>query len=166
MDEKEKPLVNSEYLLQKFPGKGGWTYAEIPEILQNKKVPFGWVRVKGNIDNYLLKQYKLMPMGNGILFLPVKAEIREKIGKQADDYVNVTLYSDDSPLEIPEEIILCFENEPKKVCKNYLNFTEGEQKSYLDWIYKAKTEETKAKRIIKMMDKLLKNQKLFDKEKE
>ncbi|PCJ22510.1 MAG: hypothetical protein COA97_13355 [Flavobacteriales bacterium] len=161
-----KPLVNSKYLLQKFPGKGGWTYAAIPEILQNKKVPFGWVRVKGNIDNYLLKQYKLMPMGNGRLFLPVKAGIRKKIGKQAGDYVNVTLYTDDSPLEIPKEIILCFENEPKFFYENYLNFTEGEQKTYLDWIYDAKTEETKANRIIKMMDRLNKNQKLFDKENE
>ena len=35
--EKEKPLVNAAYLLQKFPGKGGWTYAAIPEIPQNKK---------------------------------------------------------------------------------------------------------------------------------
>ena len=30
-----KPLVNREYLLEKFPGKGGWTYALIPEILQD-----------------------------------------------------------------------------------------------------------------------------------
>lgn len=29
----EKPLVDKDYLLQKFEGKGGWTYAEIPEIL-------------------------------------------------------------------------------------------------------------------------------------
>ncbi|MFT5385881.1 MAG: hypothetical protein ACI81W_003292, partial [Saprospiraceae bacterium] len=63
--KKEKPLVNKKYLLQRFPGKGGWTFAEIPEILQNKKAPFGWVCVKGFIDDYELKQYKLMPMGNG-----------------------------------------------------------------------------------------------------
>ena len=162
----QKPLVNSNYLLQKFPGKGGWTYAEIPEVLQNKNVPFGWVRVKGSIDNYALKQYKLMPMGNGKLFLPVKAEIRKKIGKGASDFVHIILFSDDSRLEIPEEIILCFENEPKKAYETFFKFTEGEQKSYLDWIYDAKTEDTKADRIIKMMNRLMKNQKLFDKENE
>jgi hypothetical protein len=32
----EKPLVNKKYKLQKFPGKGGWTYAMIPEIPQDK----------------------------------------------------------------------------------------------------------------------------------
>lgn len=45
-----KPLVNKKYLLEKYPGKGGWTYAVIPEVLQNKKAPFGWVKVKGTID--------------------------------------------------------------------------------------------------------------------
>ncbi|TPN85182.1 YdeI/OmpD-associated family protein [Aquimarina algicola] len=159
----EKPLVDAMYLLQKSPGKGGWTYTIIPQVIRNKKTPFGWVKVKGSIDNYALKHYKLMPTKNGQLFLPVKSEIRKKIKKQAGDYVHIIIYPDDSPLEIPEEIILCFENEPKKVYKTFLSFSEGEQKSYLDWIYSAKTEETKANRILKMMDRLVKNQRLFDK---
>ena len=87
-----KPLVNKEFLLRKFPGKGGWTYAEIPEILQNKNTPFGWVKVKGSIDSYSLKQYKLMPMGNGKLFLPVKAEIRKKLSLAEDDLLAVTIF--------------------------------------------------------------------------
>ena len=66
--DANRPLVDSLYLLKKFPGKGGWTYAEIPEVLQDKDNPFGWVKVSGNIDGYELKQYKLMPMGNGKLF--------------------------------------------------------------------------------------------------
>lgn len=162
--QDEKPLVNKEYLLQKFPGKGGWTYAEIPEILQNKNNPFGWVKVKGSIDSYALKQYKLMPMGNGKLFLPVKAEIRKKIKKQSGDYVHVVLYSDISTLEIPSEILACFKNEPKQILQNFTSFTEGEQKTYLDWIYQAKTEETKAKRIAQMLEKVEKKLRFRDKE--
>lgn len=159
----ESPLVNSEFLLRKFPGKGGWTYAEIHEVVQNKNNPFGWVKVKGTIDGYELKQYKLMPMGEGKLFLPVKAEIRKKIKKQKGDYVKVILYSDESLLEIPTEIIECFKNEPKKIYETFLHFSEGEQKAYLDWIYKAKTDETKANRILKMMIRLEKKLKFYDK---
>jgi len=159
-----KPLVNKSYLLQKFPGKGGWTYAEVPEIAQNKNNPFGWVKVKGSIDGVELKQYKLMPLGNGKLFLPVKAEIRKKIKKQAGDYVKVILYSDESPLTLPQEIVECFELEPKKVLKNFLAFPEGQQKAYLDWIYSAKTEETKAKRILQMMERVSKNLRFYDNE--
>ena len=80
----EKPLIDNEYLLEKFSGKGGWTYAAIPEIKPDKHAYFGWVRVRGSIDGYEIRAYHLMPMGNGKLFLPVKADIRKKIGKKAN----------------------------------------------------------------------------------
>ncbi len=147
-------LVNGQYLLQQFPGKGGWTYAAIPEIAQNKNNPFGWVKVKGSIDGYELKHYKLMPMGEGRLFLPVKAAIRKVIKKEAGDFVNIVLALDESPIEIPEEIIECFKNEPQRVYESFLNLTEGQQKTYIDWIYEAKTDETKVERITKMMKEL------------
>ena len=157
------PLVNSDYLLEKYHGKGGWTYASIPEIQQNKNNPFGWVKVKGSIDDYEQKNYKLMPMGEGKLFLPVKAEIRKKIKKEAGDYVRVILYNDDSPLEIPAELIRCFDNEPPHLFNTFNAFTEGEQKAYIDWIYAAKTDNTRVNRIVKMMRNLEYNQKLNDK---
>ena len=160
----EHPFVDQAYLLEKFPGKGGWTYAKIPEIKSNRKIPFGWVRVRGMVDEYELKHYKLMPMGNGQLFLPVKAAIRKQIGKAEGDYVHVKLYLDETPLEIPEEIMDCFANEPQKAYENFLNFAENEQQAFLDWIYDAKKEETKANRIVKMMDKLIKNLRFHEKE--
>ncbi len=92
----EKPLVNNQYLLEKYPGKGGWTYAVIPEIPQDKHTPFGWVKVKGLFDSYEIKNYKLMPMGNGKLFLPVKASIRKIIGKKEGDKVYIVLFADNS----------------------------------------------------------------------
>ena len=156
------PLVDKEYLLQKFPGKGGWTYAEIPEILQNKANPFGWVTVKGSIDGYELNRYKLMPMGNGQLFLPVKAAIRKAIGKEAGDTVRVILYADHSALEIPAEILACFEMEPPKVLETFRSFTEGEQKAYLDWIEAAKQEETKVDRIATMLRRVGQGLRLSD----
>lgn len=162
----DKPLVDREYLLEKYPGKGGWTYAAIPEVLQNPKNPFGWVKVRGSIDGYELKQYKLMPMGEGKLFLPVKAGIRKAIKKQAGDSVHIVLYADASPLEIPEDIVACFLDEPKRVYETFLDFTEGEQKAYLDWIYEAKTEDTKAERILRMMDRLRRKLRLHDREPE
>lgn len=154
--------VNKEYILRKFEGKGGWTYALIPEISQNKKNPFGWVTVSGFIDGFELKQYKLMPFGNGLLFLPVKASTRKVIGKQAGDKVRVKLSIDSSPIEIPDEIIECFKNEPPEVYTNFLAFTEGEQKTYIDWIYSAKKDVTKIERIVAMMKRVSAGKKYFD----
>ncbi len=152
--KKEKPLVDNTYLLEKIPGKGGWTYAAIPEVLQSKETAFGWVRVKGSIDDYEFKQYKLMPMGDGQLFLPVKAQIRKKIKKEAGDRVKVVLYADNSELEIPEDILACFDNEVPSIMETFRSFSEGQQKAYLKWIAAAKKEETKANRIAEMMCRL------------
>lgn len=138
----EEPLINKEYLLEKFPGKGGWTFAVIPEIIQDKKAPFGWVKVRGSIDDYEFKNYKLMPMGNGKLFLPLKAAVRKQIKKEAGDYVKVILYKDDSPIEIPDELVVCLKDEPLAY-ETFVKLKEGEQKAFIDWIYSVKKDETK-----------------------
>ena len=151
MKEPEKPLVHKSCLLEKFPGKGGWTYAAVPEILPSKNRPFGWVNVRGSIDGYLLKKYKLMPMGEGRLFLPVRAEIRKKIGKQVGDYVEISLFSDEAPTELSQELIDCFENEIPAVRQAFDNLSETKKNRFLDRIYCAKTEADKVERIVEMM---------------
>lgn len=155
----EKPLVNNEYLLEKFPGKGGWTFAVIPEILQDKKVSFGWVTVRGSIDDYEFKNHKLMPMGNGKLFLPLKAAVRKKIKKEAGDYIKVILYKDDSLIEIPAELELCLKDEPLAY-ETFVQLKNGEQKAFIDWIYSAKKDQTKVDRIAATINKIIKGEKL------
>jgi Domain of unknown function (DUF1905)/Bacteriocin-protection, YdeI or OmpD-Associated len=158
----EKPLINKKYLLEKYPGKGGWTYVAIPEVLQDKHSPFGWVKVKGFIDNFEIKNYKLMPMGNGKLFLPVKASIRNKIEKKEGDWVKIVLFTDNSPIAIPEDFLLCLMDDPT-AHKTFLSYTNGQQKEFIDWIYSAKTDETKIKRITETLRKLVNKNKFRDK---
>ena len=157
-----KPLVNKKYLLEKFQGKGGWTFARIPEMMQDKKAPFGWVKVRGTIDGYEIKKYHLMPMGKGQLFLPVKAEIRKQINKREGDYVQVILYPDLEPLEVPPEMLLCLQDEPVAL-KFFKSLSESEQKFYIEWIYSAKKAETKITRLAQSINKLSKGLKLYEK---
>jgi hypothetical protein len=157
-----KPLVNKKYKLHKFPGKGGWIYAVIDEIEPDKKAKFGWVQVSGTIDGYELKRYKLMPMGNGKLFLPVRAEIRKAIGKTEGDTIQVILYADSSPIEIPKEFLLCLEDEPAAK-QFFFTLTESEQSFYIKWIEEAKQEATKTKRIAESITRLLKKEKFYAK---
>jgi len=158
-----KPLVDKLYLLEKHPGKGGWTYARIPEISQDKKAHFGWVKVRGTIDGFEIRKYHLMPMGNGMLFLPVKAEIRKHTKKKEGDYVHVILYPDNEPLDIPEEMLMCLQDEPDALAF-FNSISESERKFYIQWIYSAKKEETKIDRLAKTINRLLKKMKLYDKE--
>lgn len=80
--ENDKPLTDQICILEKYPGKGGWTYARVPGIGPSKNQPFGWVRVKGSIDDYPVSDFRLMPMGNGQLFFPVRADIRKKLKRK------------------------------------------------------------------------------------
>ena len=59
-------------------------------------------------------------------------------------------------IQITEELKSCFANGPNGLRKAFEKLTDGDRKAYLDWIYTAKTEETKAKRIVQMMEDLQK----------
>ena len=148
-------LTDKEYLLEKFPGHGGWTFTIIPEIPPDKHSPFGWVKVKGSIDGYEISNYHLLPTvkGDNRLFLAVKADIRKAIKKQAGDTVRIILYKDNAPFQIPEELVLCLKEEPGAYEK-FLQLKESEQKAFIDWIYAAKTDETKLRRMAATIDKM------------
>lgn len=154
----EKPFVNKKYKLEKIPGKGGWTYARVPEIKPDKHAHFGWVKVKGSIDGFEIKKYHLMPLGDGNLFLPVKAEIRKKIKKQEGDWVHVILYPDNEPQQAPQEMLDCLADEPKAL-KFFHSLNESEQKEYINWIYSARKEETKIERMAEAVTLLSKRKK-------
>lgn len=142
-----KPLVDKNYRLEKTEGKGAWTFVEIPEIPM-PKTPFGMLKVYGKIDDHEFSNVNLMPMGNGHLGLAVKSEIRKKIKKQAPDIVHVTIYEDKTPLIIPEELILCMEDE-HGVLEKFEVYSDGQKRAFINWIYSAKTDQTKAERIAK-----------------
>jgi hypothetical protein len=150
----DQPIIHQKIKLQRFPGKGGWTFAEVPGIIPDKRRPFGWVCVKGRIDDFAFSQVKLMPRGNGTLFFPVKASIRKKIRKEAGDTVTIVLFPDDSRPELPEELVECLATEPGAL-NAFLKLGDGAQKSYIDWIYSAKRDETRADRIVLTIKKLL-----------
>ena len=155
----QKPIVNKKYYLEKYPGKGGWTYIQLSGIRKDQKKRFGWVRVKGTIDGFEISKYNLMPMKNGNMFLPVRAEIRKKIKKAEGDAVQVILFPDNEPLEVPQEMLLCLQDEPKAL-KFFNALSQSERRFYILWIYSAKKEETKIKRMAKSINRLLNGLKL------
>jgi len=153
LHNSETPLVDNQYLLKKYTGKGGWTFAVIPEIPKDKHAHFGWVKVRGSIDGYEIKNYHLMSMNDGMMFLPVKAEIRKKIGKNAGDWVHIILYSEQLPHVNHDDFMTCLKEDPQ-AHQNFLKKAESEQKAFIDWIYSAKNDDTKVERMAEILNKL------------
>lgn len=68
---------------------GGWTIVPLPgvaDVLGTRKA----VKVAGTVDGEPFAA-TIMPWGDGVQMIPVKAALRKKIGKQAGDTVTVHL---------------------------------------------------------------------------
>jgi hypothetical protein len=149
-------LIEGEFFLEKFSGKGGWTFVRLPLAQLGAKTHFGMLKVSGSVDSFEFKEKTLMPMGDGFLFLPISKEIRTQIKKGEGEKVILQLFRNGIPNQLTDELRDCLMDDPGKL-DLYLSLTSEEQTRWLEMIYSANTEEQKAERIVRLLEYLGKN---------
>jgi hypothetical protein len=145
-----KAIFEGQVYLEKFPGKGGWTFARIPREFTPSGKYFGMTEIRGRIDAYSFEKKHLMPAGDGTVFFPVSKEIRKLIQKEAGDPVFIQIFQRELPEEIPAELEDCLKDDPGKL-ESFLKLSDSDQKRWIEAIYSSSDEDQKAKQILRLL---------------
>lgn len=138
-------------IIRKFEAKGektGWSYITIaPDLAQqlkpgNKRS----FRVKGTLDDMVINQVAVLPMGDGDFILPINSAMRKQLKKGEGATLNIIIEEDKSEKQLDTDLVDCLQAEPD--CANYFyGMNISHQFYFSNWIASAKTEPTKAKRL-------------------
>ena len=138
---------------------GGGAYVTVPfdveSIFGKKRVP-----VIATIDGVPYRG-SLVRMGTQCHVLGVLKEIREQIGKDVGDVVDIVIEEDARPrvVEVPHDLATALASHPE-ASEGFEQLSFSHRREYVRWIEEAKRSDTRASRIAEAVDMLSRGEKL------
>jgi Domain of unknown function (DUF1905)/Bacteriocin-protection, YdeI or OmpD-Associated len=139
--------------------KTGWSYIKVSAALARQLKPDNKrsFRVKGKLDAHVVSGMALIPMGEGDFILALNAAVRKAIKKEKGASIEVQLEVDAKPLTPPKDLLDCLADEPEAL-RYFRGLPLSHQHYFGNWIKAAKTAATRTKRIVRVVDAMLKQQ--------
>lgn len=138
--------------------KTGWSYVFIPQeiadqIKENSRIGF---RVRGSIDVVNVNGLSVMPVKDSGFILPLNKPLRKLLRKEEGAVVELRLEFDkDFKIEMPEDLEICLVQEEGSL-EHFLSMPKSHQNYFINWLNTAKTEITRTKRLVMIVDAMYK----------
>jgi hypothetical protein len=147
-------LVKEEKLELKYlRGKGAWTYhIQIPNT-KHIVGKWGTIKVSGFVDNYKIESKNLLSINGQDKLISINEHIRKSIGKDAGDFVLVTLYLISPQYRITEKDILETFKETD-VFNAFVKLEDTVKTEMISKIVSLKSEDAQTKVIVQIINKL------------
>ncbi|WP_199119033.1 YdeI/OmpD-associated family protein [Pedobacter sp. ASV28] len=156
-------MVTFNAEIERFAANGektGWSYVFVPEEIAQQIKPNDrrGMRVRGQIDNVQINGKSLIPMGGGDFILALDTKLRQQLKKEEGTKIVLSLEHDvDFKIEMPEDLEVCLGQEDG-LLEHFLSYTKAHQNYFINWLNTAKTEITRTKRLVMIVDAMAKKQ--------
>ncbi|MES2279296.1 MAG: YdeI/OmpD-associated family protein [Bacteroidota bacterium] len=153
-------MVTYTTIILQFADQGektGWTYIDIPADIAQQLKPGNKksFRVRGMLDSFKINGVALMPMGEGGFIMAINADMRKGIRKHKGAILQVNLEEDvDYQVLMPDDLHECFDYEPEAL-EFFNTLAKSHRNYFIKWIDSAKTEPTRANRIVNTINAML-----------
>lgn len=142
-------------------GEGGGTWVDVPLDLKQTFGKGNLVPIVATFNGTVPYQGILAMMGGEWPMLLVRSDVREQLGVEIGDRVQVRIELDTSPrtVTLPDDAKTLVEANPAAAA-NWEALSPGHQRNYARWIDSAKRPETRQRRIEETVRKLAAGEKL------
>jgi hypothetical protein len=136
----------------------GWQMVRVPEAIATALLAAGTRRIYLKLAGHMMRR-ALMPTGGGGFHLVISQEMRRHTGIDTTAPLYVTIWSDPEPdsIDIPEELYWALDAEPGAQAE-FDKLTKGRQRGLCYYLYTAKRDDTRAKRAVDVVQKMMRGE--------